>query len=142
METYEFYELAPNIFKTRNDWGLMASKCKKNNNTQKPIVFFTTFVWHIANIIEKERGTNPFNETKCRIRKYVEARQLLMMILSIHTKASLFTIGKTVGGKDHSTVLYAKKNIKNLCETDKNFNDMFCRINTQTRKYKNEIILK
>ena len=56
---------------------------------------------------------------KSRKREYVQARQLAMYFAKKYTKASLSAIGAEIGGKDHSTVLHANKQIDILLESDK-----------------------
>jgi Bacterial dnaA protein helix-turn-helix len=56
-----------------------------------------------------------------RKRESVQARQIAMYFSNNLTKYSLSFIGQSIGNKDHSTVLHAKKNVKNLIETDKLF---------------------
>ena len=58
---------------------------------------------------------------KTRKREIVQARQIAMFFCKNLTKSSLSTIGATIGGKDHATVLHAYKTISNLIETDKSF---------------------
>lgn len=60
-----------------------------------------------------------FNSHKTRKREYVYARQIAMMLISKYTKFSLSKIGKEFGGRDHATVLHAKRTIQNLCEGSK-----------------------
>lgn len=59
--------------------------------------------------------------SKKRKRELVEARQIIMYLAKRYTKKSMESIGKELGGRDHSTVLYAIKTVKNLMETDKRF---------------------
>jgi len=56
-----------------------------------------------------------------RKREIVQARQLAMYFSKVFTKHSLSVIGSKCGNKDHATVLYACKTVKNLTDTDKNF---------------------
>lgn len=58
-------------------------------------------------------------QAKNRKREIVQARQIAMYFAKKYTKASLSSIGSAIGGKDHSTVLYAHKTVRNLYETDK-----------------------
>ena len=53
-----------------------------------------------------------------RKREIVTARQFAMTISSILTSASLAKVGAEVGGKDHATVLHARKTIFDLYDTD------------------------
>jgi Zn-dependent peptidase ImmA (M78 family) len=63
-----------------------------------------------------------FKETimlKTRKREIVKVRQMAMKLSVELTKDSLATIGECIGGKDHSTVLYAKRTIDGLIDVDK-----------------------
>jgi len=55
---------------------------------------------------------------KSRKRELVQARQIAMTIASILTSAALSRVGSEIGGKDHATVLHARKTIFNLYDTD------------------------
>lgn len=59
--------------------------------------------------------------TKSRQREVVEARQIAMFLSKKLTKAPLSSIGKTIGGRNHSTVVYACKRVEDLIETDKQY---------------------
>lgn len=81
----------------------------------------------IDKIIEKvceyyEIDLKSFN-AKTRKQNIVEARQVCMYLASKHTPSSLATIGKAIGGKNYSTVIYSCKAIKNRVEVDRNFCD-------------------
>jgi chromosomal replication initiator protein len=54
-------------------------------------------------------------------REVAQARQIAMYLSKNHTKYSATQIGVQIGGKDHTTVLYACKVIQNLIDTDKGF---------------------
>lgn len=56
-----------------------------------------------------------------RKREIVQARQVVMYLAKKLTDASLAAIGAEVGGRDHSTVIYAEKAIGNLLDTDAQF---------------------
>ena len=58
---------------------------------------------------------------KTRKRSVVIARQLSMYLAKNLTNNSLAKIGGTFGGRDHSTVIYSVKTIKDLLDTDDNF---------------------
>lgn len=60
-------------------------------------------------------------KTRSRKRIGVEARQMAMWWRERNTSDSLADIGNMYGGRDHTTVLYAKKTVNNLMETDKIF---------------------
>ncbi len=59
--------------------------------------------------------------TKSRKRDVVQARQIAMYLAKNYTELSAAKIGSLIGNKDHATVLYACKSIKELKEVDKNF---------------------
>ncbi|GAA5221412.1 chromosomal replication initiator protein DnaA [Membranihabitans marinus] len=62
-------------------------------------------------------------QSKSRKRNIVIARQLSMYFAKKHTNKSLKTIGDTFGGRDHSTVIYSCKTVKDLMDTDKIFKE-------------------
>lgn len=49
------------------------------------------------------------------------SRQIAMYLAKILTTKSLPEIGRNFGGKDHATVIYAVKKVKELIECDRNF---------------------
>lgn len=60
-------------------------------------------------------------QEKTRKREVVQARQLAMYFSKNLTNASLAYIGKQIGRKDHTTVLYACKAVADMMETDRAF---------------------
>jgi chromosomal replication initiator protein len=60
-------------------------------------------------------------QSKTRKRHIVQARQIAMYFAKKMTKASLASIGKQIGDRDHATVLHACKTVNNLTSTDKQF---------------------
>ncbi|MCD7932648.1 MAG: chromosomal replication initiator protein DnaA [Tannerellaceae bacterium] len=60
-------------------------------------------------------------QTRSRKREIVQARQITMYLSKKYTDCSFSHIGKVVGKKDHATVLYACKTIKDQIETSKSF---------------------
>ncbi len=77
---------------------------------------------YIKKIVSEYFGLDPkVLNAKTRKREVVQARQIAMYFARLLTNASLTRIGSEIGGRDHSTVLYACKTVENLCETDKNF---------------------
>ena len=54
----------------------------------------------------------------------VQARQISMFLARELTSASFPDIGNKVGGRDHSTVIYAHNKIKRMMETDKTLKDI------------------
>ncbi len=59
--------------------------------------------------------------SKTRKRSAVLARQVSMYLSKNHTNKSLKQIGETLGGRDHSTVIYSCKTIQDLIDTDMEF---------------------
>ncbi len=62
------------------------------------------------------------------------ARQLSMYLSRELTSSSLPRIGKSVGGRDHTTVIYAVSKISGLINTDKN---VYMQIQEITNRIKN-----
>ena len=69
-------------------------------------------------------------EERSRRREIVQARQVAMYLSKKYTKNSLTAIGKLIGNKDHSTVLYADRMVKNLLDTDKHLKSQMKEIKT------------
>lgn len=62
-----------------------------------------------------------YHENKTRKREYVQPRQQAMFIIyRMFPKKSLQSIGNLFG-KDHTTVLHAKKTVNNLIDTDRKY---------------------
>ena len=55
---------------------------------------------------------------KSRSRKYARPRQLVMYLAREETDASLPSIGKSLGDRDHTTILYGCSRVEDLVETD------------------------
>lgn len=67
----------------------------------------------IQQIVAKHFGINPLElKTRKRVKNIVLPRQIAMYIIRERTHLSLPEIGQFFGGKDHTTVLYAHKKIK------------------------------
>ncbi|MEA2043380.1 MAG: chromosomal replication initiator protein DnaA [Bacteroidota bacterium] len=60
-------------------------------------------------------------KSKSRKREIVQSRQIAMYFSKIYTKSSLSRIGAEFGGKNHATVVYSEKTVKDIAETDKAF---------------------
>lgn len=60
-------------------------------------------------------------ETKSRKREIVQARQIAMYLSKQLTNNSLATIGKTIGQRDHATVMHACNVVSDQMDIDKNF---------------------
>ena len=79
-------------------------------------------VEHIQQVVCNHFNMAPeMLQEKTRKREVVQARQLAMYFSKTYTNASLAYIGKQIGKKDHTTVLYACKAVTDLMETDRAF---------------------
>lgn len=77
-------------------------------------------VFYIKNLVAEHYKMDLFfMDSNSRKREYVEPRQIAMYICCNMTKATLKTIGKAFGGRDHSTVIYAKQTVEDLIDTDR-----------------------
>lgn len=70
----------------------------------------------LIEIIENLYGLKPedYVNNESRKRERVNLRRIMMVILKKHTKSSLASIGKAVGGKDHASVLHMLKTHEEL----------------------------
>lgn len=70
----------------------------------------------LIEIIENKYGLKPedYVTSDTRKRDKVNLRRIMMVILKKHTKSSLASIGKAVGGKDHASVLHMLKTHEEL----------------------------
>lgn len=59
-----------------------------------------------------------------RTRELVEPRQIIMFILTKHSKLSLKLIGELFN-RDHTTALYGRNNVENMLITEKEFRFKF-----------------
>ncbi|MEM7574994.1 MAG: chromosomal replication initiator protein DnaA [Bacteroidota bacterium] len=81
------------------------------NKEVTPEVIQKTVADHYGLEVDKLRSAT-------RVRQVVLARQVSMFLVKQYTKVSLKAIGSLFGGRDHSTVLYSIRTIKDLMETD------------------------
>jgi len=65
---------------------------------------------------------------KSRKRDIVSARQIIMYLAKQYTPSSYKEIGKSFGGRDHSTVIHACKSIKDQMDTNPLFRDKVKRL--------------
>lgn len=61
-------------------------------------------------------------KTKKRTKEVANARQIAMYLAKQYTQLSLSEIGRSFGGKDHATVIYACKQIQDRRQRDENLN--------------------
>lgn len=117
--------------------GVMISLAAQASLNQKKIDLYLAkeviekFVRHINKEVSleqiKQLVADHFNvredslQSKSRKRNVVMARQLSMYLAKNLTTYSLNKIGGTFGGRDHSTVIYSVKAVKDLIDTDEKF---------------------
>jgi hypothetical protein len=121
--------IAPNIFAPRNNWNVVALRCRKYRN-------INSFENELARIIKDETGIHPFENNVYRGGRYAQARQLLVTFMVDYTNKTLSTIGKLIN-KDHATVMHSVKSIHNMYDTDKRFRAMYDRIDAKVKLLKN-----
>jgi chromosomal replication initiator protein len=63
-------------------------------------------------------------KTRNKNKNIVQARQIAMYLARKLTKASFPDIGQKIGGRDHSTVIYANNKILNSTESDPKFKNL------------------
>lgn len=91
----------------------IVDKFAKNINREITVDMIQKIVCEYFNLKPEEL------KAKTRRREIVQPRQIIMYFAKKYTKASLQAIGAMCGGKDHSTVLHACRNIEDLKQTDK-----------------------
>lgn len=64
-------------------------------------------------------------QLKTRKRDVIDARQLTMYFARKYNRGSLAFIGRSLGGKDHTTVIHAIKTVKNLYEINPEFRNKY-----------------
>lgn len=72
----------------------------------------------IKEYVSMVTGINNLSEVS-RKRNLADARHIAMYLMSKYTNLTLFEIGEQFGGKDHATVVHAKRKIMNLVNIDK-----------------------
>ena len=112
--------VAPNIFKPRIDWNIVALNAKKSHSSIEA---------RIADIVRNETGRDPLISSASRKGPVCQTRQLYMAMLVRHTPKTLQSISSGAGKKTHGTVLNAVKSIDNLRDTNREFRELYNRIN-------------
>lgn len=87
----------------------------------------TGFMSVVMELVCDKMNVNPsVIRAKTRLREIVRARQIFSWIVRMQAPyISLESIGKFLGGKDHATILYSKRTVTGLAETDK---DMYANL--------------
>jgi chromosomal replication initiator protein len=65
---------------------------------------------------------------KTRKREIVQARQICHHFARKYTKRSFSEIGRSIGNKDHATVMHSLKVVNDLMDTDREYREMIIRI--------------
>lgn len=77
---------------------------------------------------------------KCRKREIVKARQIAMYFAKKMTGFTLAKIGKEIGRKNYATVIHSHNTVKDLMDTDKNYNGNVSEIELKIKQeYKKHI---
>lgn len=85
----------------------------------------------ILNQVTAEFGVSINDLTgRLRDREFVVPRQIAMFLIKEHTKMSLVEIGKMFN-RDHSTVIYSIRTVRDLLETNKVFREKYEQIPRQ-----------
>ena len=86
-------------------------------------------VENIKRLVCESLGLDPESiQGKSRKRDLVSARQIGMYLSKAFTSASYKEIGKSFGGRDHSTVIHACKSIQDQMDTNSMFSDKVKRL--------------
>lgn len=96
------------------------------NRYQDSIVYT---VCEILNVTQEEIAS------KSRLRKLSVARCLISYFLRRDTSMSLLEIGKVLGGRDHSTVLYQVNQYNDLYKGDKQFRSIADKVQSRLANY-------
>jgi len=72
----------------------------------------------IANAVNAATNFDIQERTKLRSRERVMARQLFFFLCRKYTRHTLKSLGKYIGGKDHTTVVHGVRVYKNLLTTN------------------------
>jgi chromosomal replication initiation ATPase DnaA len=116
----------PNIFIPRNDWNVRSMFCRRSGR------IYDSFEKELAKEIKNEIGVSPLEEPKYRGGKNVQARQLFLVMMTLHTNRTYESIGSIIG-KDHATVNHSIKSVQNWYDTDKRFRAMYDRIDQRIK---------
>jgi len=96
-----------------------------NNRNHLPIIFV---VCNVMGINQEELVSSS------RKRKLSIARCIISYFLRKNTSLTLLEIGRMLGGRDHSTILYQVQMYKDLYDTDKSFRSLADKIRSRIAK--------
>lgn len=104
------------VYKSDLTIDLLKETISKIANTKKKKIDITFIQEVVCDYFSVERAQLL---SKTRKREIALPRQLAMFLAKEYTNATFAKIGKEMGGKDHSTVMYACNSIKDFVEIDK-----------------------
>ncbi|PIE50020.1 MAG: chromosomal replication initiator protein DnaA [Flavobacteriales bacterium] len=104
------------VYKSDLTIGLLKETISKISNSKKKKIDIEYIQEVVCDYFGVERAQLL---SKTRKRDIALPRQLAMFFAKEYTNATYAKIGKEMGGKDHSTVMYACNSIKNFLEMDK-----------------------
>ena len=117
----------------------------KDRVAEKPDVLFnaideiTRQENHCASLqsyLEREFGLPEGTlKKKTRKREVVNARQVYAYFLVRKTKASLATIGREIGDKDHATVIHCRRAVENFMDTEPRYQRLMKRLEEDFRHH-------
>lgn len=87
----------------------------------------------IKRVLKKYRDISEF-DNKTRIRKQVQVRQEAHYFADMYTNYSLAEIGANLGEKNHATVLYSKRMIKDRISVDKYYREEISKLDRLIRQ--------
>lgn len=93
----------------------------ENKNAKKIIVSEMRFFdpWKIVKAVEEHSKIDWGQiKSKSRKREICYPREICYYILYKYTTLSASSIGKMIGGRDHTSVLHGKKRLTNLMDTE------------------------
>lgn len=73
--------------------------------------------------------------TRRNLQTVVLPRQIAMWLCCEHTEASLGQIGQQFGGRDHTTVISARKKIRRLLPVDPDLRELVAELSTEISKF-------
>lgn len=105
-----------------------------NDEKVSNTISFEDTVLVVMSLFKKVNLVDVLSPSRCR--EFVIPRQFCMYFLSVKNGVTLKEIGKYFSNRDHSTVCYAITSVRNHCEFDKEYKEMFYRISFELMNYK------
>ncbi len=123
-----------NRFKTRDDWALKASRCKKYGLMSSGVILngFNNYsiLIRIVNEVLEKTGTSRYQfMATTRLRRIVEVRHMYFKRAKELTKdmpnVTLSDIGSMTKNGSHSNVLYGIRQVSTVPSLIKKYNELF-----------------